>query len=240
MSNWNKKNNQKTSMRSLGLLTLSMAIVTIVWVITFVIGEASSPPVETIQDKIAAVESQGLLFHITYFNAAVLTLLGVIMFAGFYVYCRSRDELWSAIAFSMVPIYGIGNIVAYLSQVLIVPELIDVYHDPSYSKIGETLLRFTLHTWPGSAVEALNSGSYAVLGIPSVIFPVIAFRHERGLRIGGSLLAISGLFSIIAFVGVVFSLRYLLFLSPVGGVVFLVSLFPISRHFLGQGKRRRD
>ncbi|MCP4675561.1 MAG: hypothetical protein GY854_08655, partial [Deltaproteobacteria bacterium] len=172
------------------------------------------------------------LFLTTYINAALLTVLCVFMFAGFYIYCRPRDELWSTVAFSMVPVYGVGNTVSYLSQVLVVPDLIAVFNDPAGSEIGETLLKLTLHTWQGSAVEALNSGAYAALGIPSIIFWMIAFRHEKGLRIAGLLLAISGVLSIIAFLGVVFSSRQLFFLSPLGGFVFLVSLFPISWHFL--------
>ncbi len=222
--------------RAIGYLALSLAVVTVAWVITFIIGEASSPPVETIADKVAAVESQGVLFFATYANAALLTVLAVFVFAGFYVYCRPRHELWSAIGFAMVPVYGIGNLVSYLSQVLVVPELLIVYHDPAHQKTAQVLLQLTLHTWPGSATEALNSGAYAALGIPSIIFPVIALRHEKGLRIGGLLLGLSGVLSIIAFVGVLFALRFLLVLSPLGGFVFLVSLFPIARHFL----RRSD
>ncbi|MCP4678495.1 MAG: hypothetical protein GY854_23895, partial [Deltaproteobacteria bacterium] len=91
---------EKLNTRSLGYLTLSVIIVTIIWLITFIIGEASAPPINSLEDKIAAVESQMPLFLTTYINAALLTVLCVFMFAGFYIYCRPRDELWSTVAFS--------------------------------------------------------------------------------------------------------------------------------------------
>jgi len=50
--------------------------------------------------------------------------------------------------------------------------------------------------------------------------------------IGGVLLAISGVMSIAAFAGTILSIGYLTGLSVAGGVVFLLSLVPITRHYL--------
>jgi hypothetical protein len=74
--------------------------------------------------------------------------------------------------------------------------------------------------------------AYAMLGIPSVVFPLIFMRTPRLLQIGGLLLASSGVMSIAAFIGLLASVGYLTSLSVAGGVVFLTSLFPIAVHFL--------
>ena len=218
--------------RWIGILAAAVALSTLAWIVIMIISESGSPPVETLEDKIVSIRSQRELYAACYLNAALLTFLTVLFMSALYASSQELDRLWSTIAFAFIPIYGLANLVSYLSQVFIVPPLLELYGDPASRTTAKILLRLAIHTWPGSTIEALNGMAYAVLGIPSIVFPVISMRTPRLLQIGGILLALSGVMSIVAFFGLVSSIGYLTSLSIAGGIVFLISLFPISIHFL--------
>jgi hypothetical protein len=194
----------------------------------------TAPPMTTLEEKIEALGNLDFLFYFNYVNAGLITLLSVAMFTGFFVYCRKEAELWSTIAFAFVPIYGMGNVVAYLSQVFVVPHLLDLYHQPETEIIAKVLLGLMIHDWYGTAIEALNALSYAILGIPSIIYAVIMFRQAKGLRVGSILLALSGVLSIVAVLGVAMQNPTLGMMSLVGGLVYMISLSIIGVFFFRQ------
>ena len=213
---------------------MAVIVTTTIWAAIVIPDAASAGPVDTLPKAIESLGDLDFLFYFNYVNAALITLLDVAMFAGFYLYCRDHDRFWSTVAVAFVPIYGLGNLMAYLSQIFVVPRLLDVYQVADTRQMGETLLGLTLHAWPGSAVGALNALSYAILGIPSIILGVMIVRKERKLRFGGVLLAISGVLSLIAVIGVAVSSPALAAATLVSGLIFLVGLIPIGVFFLRQ------
>jgi hypothetical protein len=220
--------------RALGVLTVAVIVTTAIWVAIVIPDTASAGSVDTLSEMIESLGDLDFLFYFNYVNAALITLLDVAMFVGFYLYCRDQDRFWTTVAVAFVPIYGLGNLIAYLSQVFVVPHLLDVYHMAETRRVGEVFLGLTLHTWPGSAVGALNALSYAILGIPSIILGVMMVRKERELRFGGVLLAISGVLSLVAVIGVAVSSPVLAATTLVSGFVFLIGLIPIGVFFLRQ------
>ena len=84
-----------------------------------------------------------------------------------------------------------------------VPNLFELHRTPETASIATVLLGLTLYTWPGSAVEFLNGLSYAVLGIPSIVFSVIMFCRVNAFRAGKVLLALSGILSMIALIALI-------------------------------------
>lgn len=218
--------------RVTGMLTMAVVITTAIWVVITIATEMTAAPVVTLEEKIESLGNLDFLFYFNYVNAAMITLFSIAMFTGFYLYCRDDDGFWSAIAIAFVPIYGMGNSMAYLSQVFVVPHLLDLYRMPETTLLAKVLLGLTIHNWSGTAIEALNGLSYAILGIPSIIFSVIMFRKARGLRVGSVLLALSGILSIIAVVGIALQNPILGMMSLVGGFVYLISLSIIGLFFL--------
>jgi hypothetical protein len=216
------------------MLTIAVVATTAIWVLLLIISQASSPPAHTLHEKIVSLEGVGFLYYFNYFNAAFITLFDVAVFAGLYLYCRNYDPFWSAIGVAFVPIYGLGNLISYLSQIFVVPDLVDLYQAPEAAQIAQILLGFVIQDWSGSAIQALNGLSYAVLGIPSIIFAVIIYRRERGLRAGGVLLAISGGLSFVAFIGLAISSSILADVTLLSGFVFLIALIQIGTFFLRQ------
>ncbi|MBN1812303.1 MAG: hypothetical protein JXA14_10740 [Anaerolineae bacterium] len=222
--------------RVTGILSLTVAITTAILAVILASTEMTAAPVTTLEAKIESLGNLDFLFYLGYIDAALLTLLGVAMFTGFYLYCRADAAYWSAMGVVFVPIYGLGNLVSYLSQVFVVPHLLALYRQPETAAIAQVLLGLAIHNWYGTAIEALNALSYAVLGIPSIIFAVIMFRKAKGLRVGSVLLALSGVLSMVALVGVGLQNALLGMMSIVGGLVYMVSLTIIGLFFLHQPK----
>lgn len=220
--------------RVVGILSLAVAIITLTWAVTMAISEMTTPPATTLEEKIESLGDLDLLFYLGYSAAVLITILGVAMFTGFFAYCRDKADLWSMIAFAFVPIYGLGNIVAYSSQVFVVPRLLDLYHQPETEMIAQVLLGQAIHNWYGTAIEALNAVSYAILGIPSIIYAVIMYRKAKGLRVGSILLALSGVLSFVAVAGVALQNPALGMMTLVGAAAYMVSLAIIGVFFLRQ------
>jgi hypothetical protein len=220
------------STRTIGIITLFTATLTTLWGVMFLYTTLSAPTIQTLADQVSAIERQYRFFLLNYANAGFLTVACVIMFAGYYAYCKEVDPLWAVIALVFVPIYAVGNLVVYLSQVFVVPGLLDLFHTPETAAVAEVILGLTLHTWIGSITGFVNGLAYAALGIPSIIFGVLLYQKAHAYRPGGVLLAASGVLSIIALLGTGLGSSMLMFMSPVSGFVFLVGISILGVRFL--------
>jgi hypothetical protein len=184
--------------------------------------------VETSEQALASVADPDLLHYLTYANATLITITATLLFAGLYVYCRPQDAVWSAMGLAFVPAYTVLNLFAYLSQITIVPRLVDLQPGSSL------LLAQMVQSWPGSAVNVLNNLGYAILGIPSLIFGLLLFQRDRRMRLPGGLLALSGAASLAGMVGIVLQNELLSLGSLVSGGLFFLALIPLSANLLGK------
>ena len=223
-------------LRITGILSLAVAFTTAIWALSMVATEMTAVPVTTLEEKIESLGDLDISFYFGYVNAALITLLGVAMFTGFYLYCRDDAVYWSAMGIVFIPIYGFGNLASYLSQVFVVPHLLALYRQPETEAIAQVLLGLAIHNWYGTAIEALNALSYAVLAIPQIIFGVIMFRKAKGLRVGSVLLALSGILSMGAFMSIGLQNAVPTMMTMVGGVMYMISLAIIGVFFLRQPK----
>lgn len=217
--------------RPLGWLTMAVALTTAIWVVVIMVSMTGTQP-STFEDKIESLSNPTWLYYITYINAALITVLCTAMFSGFYLYCRDRNPLLSMLGLIFVPVYCMGCLIVYLSQIFVVPPLVVLMGNLEKAMTAKVLLEFWIQNWPGTPITILNGLSYAILGIPSILFARIMRSESKGLRFGSDLLGLSGGLSMIAFVGFVLKNPALSFLSGISGVVFLVSLVPIGLHFL--------
>lgn len=218
-------------MRATGWLTVTVAVTTLVWIVLTIIMQTTALPPSTVDQAIGQIILDGFYFA-NYANAALITVLSVAMMAGFYRFCQETETFWSTVGVLFVPIYGIANLVAYLSQIFVVPSLLTLRATPATAATAQILLGLTLQTWGPSAIAALNILGYAMLGIPSIIFGLLMARQAREMRIGGLLLALSGILSIVALVGQALNNPGLTFLVVVSGGIYFIALIPIARFFL--------
>ncbi|MBN2092161.1 hypothetical protein JW964_21255 [candidate division KSB1 bacterium] len=217
--------------KTIARLTLAVIITTVIWIILMIITGWDFQPTTTLPEKIAAMHPPGFLHYLTYVNATLITLFTVAMFAGFYNFCNKYAPIAPDLGLIFIPIYGLGNLMVYLSQIFVVPYLLEIYHAPETQKIAEVLLGLMLQNWPGSAMEALNSVSYGVLGISSIIMGTIMIQQPPPLRHGSYLLILSGIFSIIGVIGLGLKISALSMLIVISGVIYLIGLIFIYAHF---------
>lgn len=220
------------STRNIGIITLITASLTGMWGILFLYTASSAAPANTIAEQVYAIENYYELFMLNYTNAGLLTVVCIVMLAGFYAICRDDAPLWTSVAFVFIPIYGVGNLVVYLSQVFVLPGLLDRYHKPATEAMAEVMLGLILHTWPGSFTGFVNGLAYAALGIPSIIFGILLYRKAPAYHFGGLLLAASGMLSILALVGISIGSSVLSLLSPLGGFVFMLGIILLGVKFM--------
>ena len=216
----------------LGVLSLICLVVTILWLVFLIAGMAVAGPLETFEQVLAHVNKADVIFYVTYTNAALVTVSAVMLFAALHLYYKPIAPEWSSIGVSFVPIYGAMNLVVYLSQVTVVPRLLQLQAMPEYQALSQFLLRQAIQQWPDSVISIVNNLAYAVLGVPSIIFGVLMLKSAPDLRLGGILLALNGIACIAGFIGIAAQSAWLSQGSFVGGVLFLLALAPMSWVFL--------
>jgi hypothetical protein len=208
--------------RLLGALSLTCLIVTVIWLALFIYQTATQGSVETFEQALASVAQLDVLYYLTYANATLITISATMLFAGIDVLCKKDAPLWSAMAAAFIPIYGLLNLFAYVSQITIVPRLVEL------RPASDALLAQMVQAWPGSAVNVANNLGYAVLGIPSIVYGILLARRATLLRAGGILLALSGVASIAGLIGIAAGSAALSTGSIASGALFLVALIPLS------------
>jgi hypothetical protein len=169
-----------------------------------------------------------MMFYLTYINAAIVTITAVMLFTALYIYYKPMVPAWSAIGVMFVPIYGAMNLVVYLSQVTVVPRLFQLQTLSEYQAFSQFFLGQAIQQWPGSIVFIVNNLAYAILGLPSIIFGLLMLKSTGVLRLGGFFLALSGLASIMGFIGIIAQIAWLSKGSLLGGILFLLALVPMS------------
>ncbi len=212
--------------RHLAPISLATLIATAVWLIFLIAGTASVGPIETAQQALDYAGRAGAVFYLTYANAALITLLATMLFAGLYSFLRAAAPIGARVAIIFVPAYAAMNLFVYLSQISILPRLLAAQTD--YGPTAHLLAAQMIQAWPGSLVAFINGLAYAILGIPSIIFGVALTRIGDGMRTAGLLLLFSGVASILGLLGLMFANPLLQLGSLAGGALFLLALFPLT------------
>lgn len=220
------------SSKRLGILSLVTLVLTALWLTLYVRGLATAGPISTFRQALNYVNGLEVIFYVTYANAALVTVSCVVLFVALHLYYKARAPEWSAIGSGFVPIYGAMNLTVYLSQVTVVPRLLDLQGIPEYEMLSTFLLRQAIQQWPDSAVFIILNLGYAILGVPSIIFGILMLNSGSLQRLGGFLLCISGIASIAGFIGLVAQTPWLSQGSLISGVLFLLALVPMSWAFL--------
>jgi hypothetical protein len=222
-----------------GLLALLCLLFTIFWLIFLIADMASAGPLETFAQVSAHAARLNWLYYATYYNAALVTLSAVAFMSALYAWLKPAAPDWTVIGLVFVPIYGALNLVVYLSQVTLVPRLFALRADPRYVDGVDLLLRLTLQAWPISTLAFFNGLAYAILGIPSILFGILLWKHPGAPRWGGVLLALNGVACILGMIGFLTDNPLLGQGALVGGICFLLALFPLSWSFLQKNNANR-
>ena len=211
--------------KMLGWLSLITLISVTLWLIILIWDMATAGPLDSFQQVLAHAQKEDWKFTLTYLNAGIFTVGATALMAGIYSFVKPILPEWSMVGLVFVPIYGTLNLLAYLTQITLVPALLQAASDPVMADTALLLLQQTLQLLPGSAVGFFNGLAYAILGIPSIIFGVALTKIDgRLIRISGWLLLLSGIASILG--STILAQGTLL-----GGVIFWLALFPMTLGF---------
>lgn len=178
--------------KPVALLALACLVLTALWVGLLIADMATAGPPETFEEVANHASRLHRLFCATYLNAALLTLAVVAFFAALYAWLKSTAPDGALIGLVFVPFYGMLNLVAYLSQVTLVLTLVTLRLALQPAAAADVLLRLSLQTRSGSTIAFFNGLACGILGIPSILYGALLWRHSDGLRWGGLLLALNG------------------------------------------------
>ena len=217
----------------LGWLALISLTLTTLWLILMIWDMAAAGPLDTFEQVLAHAQKGDWKFTLAYLNAGGFTIAAIALMGGLYVYCRPVTPEWCLVGLVFVPIYGTLNLFAYLSQITLVPALLEAAQNPEFAAAATLLLQQSLQLLPGSTVGFFNGLAYAILGIPSIIFGWALTRGKRRtLQISGWLLLFNGIAGILGIIGYLTGSALLSFGTILGGVLFWLALFPMTYGFL--------
>ena len=217
----------------LGWLSLITLISVTLWLIFLIWDMATAGPLETFQQVLAHAQKGDWKFTFTYLNAGIFTTCVIALMGGLYTYCRPITPEWALVGLIFVPIYGTLNLLAYLSQITLVPALLQAAADPVMADAAMLFLQQSLQLLPESAVGFFNGLAYAILGIPSIIFGMALTKDKfRHLQISGWLLLLSGIAGLLGIIGYLTGSAILSFGTLLGGAIFWLALFPLTSSFL--------
>lgn len=213
------------------VVSLIALIVTVIWLALLIADTAGAGPLDTFEQMLAYVSDLDALFYLTYVNAALTVLATTLLFAVLYLHCKTTAPELALMGLVFVPAYTALNLVVYLSQLTVVPALLTAHQQAQHQAAAELLLQQTIQMWPGSGVSFLNSLSYAILGIPSIILGAILYRQRGSLRLAGALLALNGIACLVGLIGMLAGSELLGNGSLVGGALYLLALIPLNVAF---------
>ena len=222
--------------KTTGVLALIATVITYIWVIGVLWDLNLKGSIETFDQALDYVSKPDTLYYLNYINVSLLTIITTMMFAGIYEYFKKSLKVWATIGILFVPIYCTLNLFVYLSQVTIIPRILSLAEMSAVHSEAELLAVLLTQNWDGSAVSVINLMAYALLGIPSIIFGSAMLKLGRLGVIAGSLLALSGIGSIMAFIGALMKNSTLASVTLISGFLYALALIFITLIFLRQPK----
>lgn len=217
----------------LGFVSLFVLILTTLWIVLLIVDQVNAGPLETFEQLLTHVASLNTVFYLAYINAALITLGDTILGVGLYLYCKRAHPTWSLVGLVFVPVYCTMNLTVYLSQITLIPYLLELRGVAGYQTMAEMILRLTISQWQVSAMAFFNGLAYALFGIPSLIFGFILVQSGRSvMKVGGGIFALSGTASLLGVIGFLAQSEILGKGVLVGGILFLFSLVFLSIAFL--------
>lgn len=216
--------------KTLGVIILIDVVCLLAWLGGMILMINAYGEIKSFDQALAfATERHPFYYTFTYANAVLFSLLNSMVFAGLYGLVKDRYPLWSAIGFVFIPVYSILAIISYLSQLVIIPPLIELLAEPRYQAVVEVLLRNLIQNWSGSTLGYFDQFSYFILGIPSLIFGLALLPFGKLMKAAGLMLALSGASCLLIGPGVIFDIPALISApSMLGGVLSITAFIPLS------------
>jgi len=220
--------------KTIGILSIITLLLSVLWLVLLIWSAIEFGPMTTFSKVLSFVIEMDWKFVLSYVNATLITICTTMLFAGFFTLIKSSFPLWATIGIIFIPVYCAFNVIVYLSQITVVPGLLEMRWAGEYGALADILLMQWVQQWGGSVIAFINLTGYAILGLPSIIYGCIFFRGKGLLRYAGLILALNGLACIIAVIGLVLDNKIMSMGTLIGGVLYIVALILFSLAFVGE------
>ncbi len=168
----------------MGLTSMTLLFLVTLWLVLLIWDTSIHTPIQT-QAQAAAVSEERLdpLFYLNYANAVIFTIVTTAWMTGLYMMEMGKSP-WMLVGLMFVPVYTTLNLVAYGTQITVVPTLVQMaqHTEVSSGEAADFLLSSMLHLWRGSIPFMLNSLAYAILGMPLIIFGLALTRINQSTQ----------------------------------------------------------
>lgn len=205
-------------------LSLYLIVSIVLWVVTMIWSMADVKPGWDQIDYVQKVMKFETSFIITYINATLLTLLAVALFWKLFLHFSTQNRGLSEAALFFLLIYGTINLVAYGSQLVVLPVLSHKIYNTDLSSNDIAMVYHWIQMAPGTKIAAANGLAYAALGIPSIIFGLMMMKINRFGKIAGWLFIANAIACMLGFWGMLANNKVLQFGTVAGGVIFLAAV----------------
>lgn len=211
--------------KPVGLLALIVFALTILWLVQMVLVNMHLGEVTQFEQALDyAAEQHWFYFTFVYLNALLLTLANIVFYGSLFPLLKKIQPEISAAAFSIVPVYGILALCSYLSQIVLVPVLIEQVKDPQMTTFALGALQHVVQMWPKSTIGLFDQFSYFLLGIPGFLYGYLMIK-DSNLRLPGLLFVLGSGFCFLIGIGIVLNYMPLVGIpSMIGGVLSIAAI----------------
>lgn len=180
---------------------------------------------ENHQEALAfATEQHWLYYRFSYANAVVYTLLNALVYAGLYAMLKNDGPGWAEMGIILLPVVAFLNLFSYLSQLVLIPRLLELAAMPDMASGASALLHQLIQMSPEGSLGYFDQFGYFMLSVPALVFGGLLYRRGKPFRVGGGLLALSGVATLPIGPGVMFDMpRLVATPSMLGGVMSIAA-----------------
>jgi hypothetical protein len=206
--------------------SIILLIQTVIWLVFTGLSMSQVESTWTYTDYVKWASNPDVFFIGNYINATLLTITAIVLFAFLYDFLKNKYGSYALSGFVFIPIYGVINIICYSTQISVVPLIASASLDsPDKIYFASQFIQANNQ----SVIGFLNGMSYAILGIPSIIYGFLLFKELK--KSSGVLISLNGVFCIVGIIGIIIENSILSMGIMIGGVIFMGGLIAMTFEF---------
>lgn len=211
----------------------------LLWIILMIATTSKIQSDWAVKDYLYFAKNGGILFFLSYLNAVLFTIVVVALLGQLYSYLKSSSPVLSIIGIVFVPVYGVLNLVAYGSQITVLPQLLA---DIKIAEATECEVHYVfqwIQAKPDTVIGMINGAAYAVLGVPAVCYAFALYNKIPFGKTIALLLILNAGFCLVGLTGYLTDNDILVNGVVVGGLLFAAATGFIYAAFKIERKQLR-
>ena len=206
--------------------SIILLVQTVIWLVFTGLSMSQVDSSWTSADYVNWVSNPDIFFIGNYINATLLTITAILLFTFLYDYYKNKYGSYALLGFVFIPIYGVFNILCYSIQISVVPLIArNSLDSPDKIYFASQFIQAN----SSSFIGFMNGLSYAILGIPSIIYGILMIKELK--KFSGIFISLNGVFCIIGIIGYILKNSILAMGIMIGGIVFMGGLVAMAFEF---------